>query len=88
MTDSRTEESLRCSRCGRLAAEDDKFCAECGMFLRDAFVDQRLLLALDLERRGQSAEARRELERLRETESDHVLANHLLGTLYFHQPNG
>ncbi len=37
--------TMRCTRCGREAAETDKFCAECGMFLRDAWVDQRLLLA-------------------------------------------
>ena len=75
---------LRCARCGRLAAEQDKFCAECGLFLRDAAVDQRLLLAMVHEREGRSQEARRELERLLTMEPDHVLANHLLGTLHFH----
>ena len=77
--------SIRCSRCGRLADEQDKFCAECGMFLRDAFVDQRLLLALVHERDGRIPEARRELERLLATEPGNVLANHLLGSLCFHQ---
>ena len=46
MTESGSGDHLRCPRCGHLAAEGDKFCAECGMFLRDAFVDQRLLLAM------------------------------------------
>ena len=41
---------MRCNRCGRTAAETDKFCAECGMFLRDAWVDSRLLLAMVHER--------------------------------------
>ena len=30
---------MRCTRCGREAADTDKFCAECGMFLRDAWMD-------------------------------------------------
>ena len=85
MTESAPEDQLRCTRCGRLADAADKFCAECGLFLRDAFTDQRLLLALVHEKDGQSREARRELERLLEVEPDNVLANHLLGTLYFHQ---
>ena len=79
------EDSLRCSRCGRVAAAQDKFCAECGMFLRDAFVDDRLLLALEHEKEGRSKEARQELQRLLEANPDNVIANHLLGTLYFHQ---
>ena len=33
---------MRCTRCGREAADSDKFCAECDMFLRDAFIDHRL----------------------------------------------
>lgn len=72
-------------RCGLVAQETDKFCSECGMFLRDAFVDHRLLTALVYEREGKHREARRELERLLEAEPDHVLANHMLGTMYFHQ---
>jgi rRNA maturation endonuclease Nob1 len=36
----------RCGRCGRVVEARDKFCPECGMFLRDAAIDQRLLLAL------------------------------------------
>ena len=76
---------MRCLRCGREAADTDKFCAECGMFLRDAYIDHRLLHALWYEREGRSRDARRELERLLEGEPDHVLANHLLGTMYFHQ---
>jgi len=85
MTESASRDQLRCTRCGRLANEEDKFCAECGLFLRDAFTDQRLLLALVHEKNGHSREARRELERLLEVEPDNVLANHLLGNLYFHQ---
>ncbi len=85
MIDSGSVDLLRCSRCGREADSQDKFCAECGMFLRDAFVDKRLLLALVHEKEGRSRDARRELERLLELEPDNVLANHLLGTLYFHQ---
>jgi tetratricopeptide (TPR) repeat protein len=76
---------MRCARCGREAAETDKFCAECGMFLRDAWVDRRLVSPLALESEGRHREARRELERLVESEPDHVLANHLLGTVHFHQ---
>ena len=85
MTETGSHDHLRCTRCGREAAPEDKFCAECGQFLRDAFVDQRLLLALVHERHGRSRDARRELERLLELDADNVLANHLLGTLYFHQ---
>ena len=75
----------RCQRCGRLAAETDKFCAECGNFLRDAWTDRRLLLSLSQEQAGNSRDAQRDLERLLEIEPDNVLANHILGTFYFHQ---
>ena len=85
MTDSGSVNPLRCSRCGREAESQDKFCAECGMFLRDAFIDQRLLLALGFELEGKSRNSRRELERLLELDPDNILANQLLGTLYFHQ---
>jgi len=50
-----------CHRCGHHIQPEDKFCAQCGAFLRDAYVDHRLLLALTLERDGHSAEARQEL---------------------------
>ncbi|MGB8886436.1 MAG: tetratricopeptide repeat protein [Candidatus Korobacteraceae bacterium] len=76
---------LRCSRCGQPAEERDKFCAECGLFLRDAYVDHRLLQALIEERDGYSREARQQLEHLLQSEPKRVLANHLLGTFYFHQ---
>jgi len=76
---------MRCTRCGREATDADKFCAECGLFLRDAFVDHRLLHALSQRIGGNYREARRELERLVEMEPDHALANHLLGTVYFRQ---
>jgi len=76
---------LRCPRCGRPAGERDKFCAECGLFLRDAYVDHRLLLALVEEKDDHSQKARQQLERLLQSEPDHVLANHVLGTFYFHQ---
>jgi hypothetical protein len=56
---------MRCTRCGREAVESD--CAECGIFLRDAFIDHRLLHALVPERDGKHREARRELERLMAT---------------------
>ena len=54
---------MRCTRCGHEATESDKFCAECGVFLRDAWVDHRLLLALTYDQRGDHRSARRELER-------------------------
>ncbi|HEX9633126.1 MAG TPA: tetratricopeptide repeat protein, partial [Gemmatimonadales bacterium] len=76
---------MRCQRCGREAAATDKFCAECGMFLRDAWVDQRLLLPLRLEMEGRHREARRELERLVAMEPEDPLTHHLLGTVFFHQ---
>jgi Tfp pilus assembly protein PilF len=85
MTKQAKSSDQRCTRCGRVAAETDKFCAECGFFVRDAHIDQRLLLALVREREGRSEEARYELQRLLQPEPDHVLANHLLGTFYFHQ---
>lgn len=75
----------RCQRCGKVPQPSDKFCAECGAFLRDAWVDHRLLLALVHESRGHSRDAQKELERLIDAEPANVLANHLLGTLYFHQ---
>jgi tetratricopeptide (TPR) repeat protein len=61
------------------------FCAECGMFLRDAWVEQRLLAPLLLESEGRTQEARRELERLAEMQPKNALAQHLLGTVFFHQ---
>ncbi|HSN68504.1 MAG TPA: hypothetical protein VLV48_04630, partial [Thermoanaerobaculia bacterium] len=69
----------RCPRCGKASAEDHKYCAECGMFLRDPWIDQRLLAPLVLEQVGKSKEARRELERLLEIDADHPIANLLLG---------
>jgi len=48
-------------------------------------VDHRLLLALTLEREGNSREARLELERLLLAEPEHVLGNHFLGNLCFHE---
>lgn len=78
-------DTLRCTRCGRVAAPADKFCAECGMFLRDAFVDHRLLTALNHEKVGRSRNARLDVERLLDSDPGNVLGNHLLGTLYFHQ---
>lgn len=85
MSEQPTREIPHCRRCGHSPAPTDKFCAECGLFLREAYVDQRLLLALVHEKEGRSREARQELERLLDAEPDHALANHLLGTLYFHQ---
>ena len=76
---------MRCPRCGQEAADTHKFCAECGMFLRDAFIDHRVLHALGLETEGSHRDARRELERLVESDSENALAQHLLGTVYFHQ---
>ena len=61
---------MRCTRCGHEAADSDKFCAECGLFLRDAFIDHRVLNAMVLETEGQHREARLELERLLEAEPD------------------
>ena len=75
----------RCPRCGAGCAPNHKFCAECGMFLRDPFLDQRLLLAMTYEGEGRNDAARQELERILESAPDHVLANHLLGSLYFHE---
>ncbi len=74
----------RCGRCGRVVEARDKFCAECGMFLRDGAIDQRLLLALTEQANGRTDEARQELERLLDNEPEHALANHLLGSFYFH----
>ena len=76
---------MRCPRCGRTAADTDKYCAECGMFLRDAFVDHRLLHALWHQQEGRNKEARQELQRLVEAEPEHVLASHILGSMYYHQ---
>lgn len=76
---------MRCPRCGREAAEDDKFCAECGMFLRDAFIDHRVLDALALETEGNHRDSRLQLERLVESDPENALAHHLLGTVHFHQ---
>jgi len=75
----------RCPRCGHKPAAADKFCAECGRFLRDASIDQRLLLALVHERDGKGRQARQELQHLLDAEPNHVLANHLLGSLFFHE---
>src|ERR1039457_4648752 len=77
--------SVRCPRCGKVGATTDKFCAECGHFLRDASIDQRLLLALVHEREGREREARQELQHLLDAEPDHVLGNHQLGNLLFHE---
>ena len=50
---------MRCTRCGHVAAESDKYCAECGMFLRDAYVDHRLLHAMAQEVEGKYRDSRR-----------------------------
>jgi tetratricopeptide (TPR) repeat protein len=76
---------MRCHRCGHVPTDTDKFCAECGVFLRDAFVDARLQLAHHYEREGRMREARREVERLLEATPDHALALHLLGSMKAHQ---
>lgn len=76
---------MRCTRCGHQAADTDKFCAECGLFLRDAFIDHRVLHALVSASQGKQREARRELQRLLKGEPDHVVADHMLGTMHFHQ---
>src|ERR1022692_2180925 len=80
-----TQASVRCPRCGNLSATADKFCAECGRFLRDASIDQRLLLAAVHEREGRGREARQELQHLLDAEPDNVLGNHQLGNLLFHE---
>ncbi|MGB6337602.1 MAG: zinc-ribbon domain-containing protein, partial [Thermoanaerobaculia bacterium] len=49
---------MRCTRCGHQAADTDKFCAECGLFLRDAFIDHRVLHALVSASQGKQREAR------------------------------
>ena len=77
--------SVRCPRCGHLGATADKFCAECGRFLHDAAIDQRLLLALMHEREGRGRESRQELQRSLDVEPNHVLGNHQLGNLLFHE---
>jgi tetratricopeptide (TPR) repeat protein len=68
-----------------VSGEKENFCCECGAFLRDAYIDQKLLFALQQQTEGNDKEARRALERLIEDDPNHVLANHLLGNLYFHQ---
>jgi len=85
ITSDAARTATHCSRCGCDFHPQDKFCAQCGAFLRDAWVDHRLLFALTLERDGRSSEARLELERLLQSEPDHVLANHMLGNLCFHE---
>jgi tetratricopeptide (TPR) repeat protein len=79
------QDTVRCPRCGKLSATADKFCAECGRFLRDASIDQRLLLALVHEREGRGKEARQELQHLLDAEPDNILGNHQLGNLLFHE---
>ena len=66
----------RCSRCGHRPEETDKFCVECGMFLRDSHVDERVMLALAHEREGRHQEARWELRRLLEFEPNNVLVSY------------
>jgi len=85
MTEKGKVAGPHCGRCGHIVGAADKFCSECGFFLREQFIDQRLLLALVHEREGRSEEARHELQRLLDAEPNHVLANHLLGTFFFHQ---
>ena len=58
---------MRCTRCGHDAGDQDKFCAECGVFLRDAHIDSRLLLALATEGEGREREARRSTTSARAT---------------------
>ena len=40
---------MRCSRCGHSATDTDRFCCECGMFLREGYVDTRIMAALQAE---------------------------------------
>ncbi|MFA6958048.1 MAG: tetratricopeptide repeat protein [Thermoanaerobaculia bacterium] len=83
-TEIRTAPATRCERCGHLPATTDKFCAECGNFLRDAWLDHRLLLAMAHQQEGRVRESQQELERLIAADPDNVPANHELGTFYFH----
>ena len=55
---------MRCTRCGHVGGEKDNFCSDCGAFLRDAFIDEKLLFALQQQTEGNDKEARRALERL------------------------
>ncbi len=75
----------RCPRCNASCAPHHKFCAQCGRFLGEESVDQRLLLAMAHEREGRNDAARQELQGILEADPGHVLANHLLGSLYFHE---
>ena len=63
----------RCQRCGYDFQPQDNFCAQCGAFLRDPWVDHRLLLALTLERDV------RELSRLRQGHMLRALLDRLAG---------
>ena len=59
--ETRPSQVARCERCGHLPAASDKFCAECGNFLRDAWLDHRLLLAVAHQQEGRTREAQQEL---------------------------
>jgi tetratricopeptide (TPR) repeat protein len=75
----------RCPRCNASCAPNHRFCAECGVQLCDNLLERRLLAAMAYEREGRNNEARQELERILECDPAHAIANHLLGTLYFHE---
>ncbi len=53
--------------------------------MADTTFDDQVLHALNLERDGRSRDAQYELERLLDSQPHHVVANHILGTLYFHE---
>jgi tetratricopeptide (TPR) repeat protein len=85
VTEKEENLELRCGRCGQRAPARAKFCSECGSYLREQFIEQHLLLALAHEREGRGKEARQELLNLLDADPNHVLANHLLGSFYFHE---
>lgn len=73
-----------CQRCGTKNEPSYKFCHECGNFLREDRASERILLALDYERRGQPEEAVRQLKAVIEANPKNAHAQKLLGNVYFH----
>ena len=43
---------MRCKRCGHQPDDTAKFCAECGLLLKDPHIDDRILLAFASARDG------------------------------------
>ncbi len=79
------EELMRCGRCNTEVKKEHKFCHDCGNYLGENAIKQRLLAALEHESHGQIEQAINEYRAVLEIDPNNVIARKLLGACYFGQ---